>query len=199
MTGLVTSMGIAGVAVALAAQAILGDLFGALSILFDKPFVVGDFIVFGDFKGSVEHIGIKTTRLRSVNGEQLVVGNGDLLSSRIRNYKQMDERRGQFSLGVTYDTPGTKVKQIPAIIREVIEQEEQTRFDRAHFSGFGDSALLFDVVYWMTVPDYASYMDTLQNINMGLLSRFEAEGIEFAFPTRTVHVVKSGALPLEVR
>lgn len=195
VTGLVTSMGIAGVAVALAAQTVLADLFGSISIMFDKPFVVGDFIVVGDYKGTVENIGIKTTRLRSLTGEQLVIGNNDLLGSRIRNYKQMNERRGGFSVGVTYETPRGKLERIPAIIREAVEAEEQARFDRAHLASFGDSALVFEVVYWMTVPEYDVFMDTLQRINFRLLERFEVEGIEFAYPTRTVHLAGSGARP----
>ncbi|HEX7090910.1 MAG TPA: mechanosensitive ion channel family protein [Longimicrobiales bacterium] len=188
ITTLITGLGIGGVAVALAVQNILGDLFASLSIMLDKPFVIGDFIVVDGLSGTVEHIGLKTTRLRSLSGEQLVFANADLLKSRIHNYKRMRERRVVFSIGVTYDTPPEKLAGIPAMIREVIEARELTRFDRAHFCAFGDSALSFEVVYYVLDPDYNLYMDIQQAINLELVRRFAAEGIEFAFPTRTLHV-----------
>ena len=186
VTGLATGLGIGGIAVALAVQNILGDLFASFSIYLDKPFVLGDFLTIDSYAGTVEKIGVKTTRVRSLTGEQLVFSNSDLLSSRIRNYGRMDERRGSFTLGVTYDTPPTVAEKIPGMIQEVIESLPNTRFDRSHFKDYGDSSLNFETVYYMLVPDYASLMDTQQSINLQLLKRFNDEGIEFAFPTRTV-------------
>lgn len=188
VTALVAGLGVAGVAVALAVQNILGDLFASLSILLDKPFVVGDFIVVDDYLGTVEHIGIKTTRVRSLSGEQLVFANTDLLRSRIRNYKRMQERRVVFTLGVVYHTPYEKLRAIPGILREIVEAQAHTRFDRAHFARYGDFSLLFEVVYYVTSPDYNLFMDVQQAINLEIFRRFGAEGIEFAFPTRTLHL-----------
>ncbi|MFP4624702.1 MAG: mechanosensitive ion channel family protein [Gemmatimonadota bacterium] len=192
ITALIAGLGVGGIAVALATQNILGDLFASLSIVLDKPFVIGDFIIVGDMMGTVEHIGLKTTRIRSLSGEQLVFSNNDLLSSRIRNYKRMNERRILFSFGVVYQTSREQLERIPAVVREVIEAEENTRFDRAHFQGYGPSSLDFEVVYYMLVPDYNTYMDTQQAINLELFSRFEALGIEFAYPTQTVFVTGAG-------
>ena len=188
ITALVAGLGVGGIAVALAVQNILGDLFASLSIVLDKPFVIGDFIIVGDLMGTVEHIGMKTTRVRSLSGEQLVFSNNDLLSSRIRNYKRMQERRAVFRFGVTYQTPRDRLARIPDIVRDVIESRDETRFDRAHFAGFGDSSLDFEVVYYMLVPDYNAYMDTQQAINLELVGRFEELGVDFAYPTRTVYV-----------
>jgi small-conductance mechanosensitive channel len=188
ITALVAGLGIGGVAVALALQNILGDLFASLSIVLDKPFVVGDFLMVDDFLGSVEKIGLKTSRLRSLSGEQLVFSNTDLLNSRIRNFGRMFERRVVFSLGVTYQTPRDKLKMIPGIVREAIEAEEDTRFDRSHFSKYGDFSLNFESVYYVLSPDYNRYMDIQQSIYLAIHERFEAEGIEFAYPTQTVFV-----------
>jgi len=188
ITALLTGLGIGGVAVALAAQNILGDLFASMSIVLDKPFVVGDFIVVGEQLGTVEYIGLKTTRLRSLSGEQIVFSNADLLNSRIHNYKRMTERRVLFSFGVVYQTPADLLEQIPAMVRELIGQQAGTRFDRAHFKAYGDSSLDFEVVYYVLDPDYNVYMDTQQAINFALFHRFEAEGIEFAYPTRTLYI-----------
>jgi small-conductance mechanosensitive channel len=190
VTALMASLGVGGIAVALAAQNILGDLFASLSIYFDRPFVVGDFIIVGDLLGTVERIGLKTTRIRSLHGEQLIFSNNDLLNSRIRNYKRMLERRVLFSIGIIYGTPYEKLVRVPGILREVIESEEQGRFDRAHFQGYGDSSLDFEIVYWVTVPDYNTYMDIQQRINFEIFRRFEEEGIEFAYPTRTLHIAR---------
>lgn len=188
VTTLVASLGIGGVAVALALQNVLGDLFASLSIVLDKPFVVGDFIIVDDLMGTVEHVGLKTTRVRSLGGEQLVFSNSDLLGSRIRNYKRMQERRIVFTFGVTYDTGHDRLEEIPETVRAIVEEQERTRFDRSHFKEFGDSSLVFETVYYMLVPDYNVYMDTQQAINLEIYRRFEEAGIEFAFPTRTVHV-----------
>ena len=188
ITALVAGLGIGGIAVAFALQSILGDIFASISIILDKPFEVGDFIIVGDLMGTVEYVGVKTTRLRSLSGEQIVMSNSDLLQSRIRNYKRMNERRVTFSLGVTYQTPPEKLETVPGIIREAIEGQDKTRFDRAHFSSFGDFALVFEVVYYMLEPDYNLMMDTQQAINLDLFRRFAEDGIEFAYPTQTIHL-----------
>lgn len=195
VTALITGMGIGGIAVALAAQKILGDVFGSLSITLDKPFEVGDFIVMGDVKGTVESIGIKTTRLRALSGEQVVIANSDLLASRIQNFKRMSERRCVFGIGVTYQTPLDKVAAISGLIREAIESQPNTRFDRAHFTKFGASSLDFEAVYFMMVPDYNAYMDTQQAVNLILAERFRDMGVEFAYPTQTVYVAKLDESP----
>lgn len=183
---LLAGLGVGGLAVALAVQNILGDLFASLSIVLDKPFVIGDFIAVGTDNGTVEHIGLKTTRLRSLTGEQLILSNSDLLSSRVRNFKRMRERRVVFNVGVTYSTPRALLAEIPNMIREIIQSHEKTRFDRAHFKAFGASSLEFEVVYWVTSPDFNVHMDILQAINLAIHERFEAAGIDFAFPTQTV-------------
>ena len=164
----------------------MGDLFASLSIVLDKPFQVGDFIVVDDFSGTVENIGLKATRVRSLSGEQLVFSNADLTKSRLRNYKLMEERRIAFKFGVTYNTSPDQLQAIPAMLKEIIEGLPNVRFDRAHFSGFGDSSLDFDVVYWMLKPEYGMYMDTQQAINLAMLRGFGERGVDFAFPTRTV-------------
>lgn len=189
VTALVAGMGITGIAVALAVQNILGDLFSSLSIVLDKPFVVGDFIVVSpDHLGTVEKIGLKTTRVRSLSGEQLVFANSDLLNSRIRNFKRMAERRAIFSLGVTYQTPPEKLEAAQRIIREAIEQQPLARVDRVHFKAFGASSLDFEAVYYVKSPEFGTYMDTQQAINLRILRRFAEEGIEFAYPTQTLYV-----------
>ncbi|WP_166827659.1 mechanosensitive ion channel family protein [Thalassoroseus pseudoceratinae] len=186
VTTLVASLGVGGIAVALAAQNILGDLFASLSIVMDKPFVLGDFIIVGDMMGTVQHIGLKTTRVQSLSGEQLVFPNSDLLSSRIRNFKRMQERRIVFTIGVTYQTPSEQVKAIPDMLKTAVEAQNDVRFDRAHFKSYGDSALLYETVYYVMKPDYNLYMDIQQKINYHLLDKFTDENIEFAYPTQTV-------------
>ncbi|MEJ2311932.1 MAG: mechanosensitive ion channel family protein [Gemmatimonadales bacterium] len=188
VTALVASLGVGGIAIALAVQSILGDVFASLSIIFDKPFLIGDFVRVGDYTGSVENIGIKTTRLRSLSGEQLVISNSDMLGSRIQNYGRMYERRASFTLGVTYDTPREKLARIPDMVREAIEAQEDVRFDRAHFKEFGAYSLNIDAVYYVLSPEYARYMDIQQRINLEISRRFEEEAIDFAYPTQVVHV-----------
>jgi small-conductance mechanosensitive channel len=188
VTALIAGLGVGGVAVALAVQNILGDLFASLSILIDKPFVVGDFIVIDDYMGSVEHVGLKTTRVRSLSGEQLVFSNSDLLKSRLRNYGRMFERRVVFTLGVTYQTPREQLKQIPAILKAAVEAQERTRFDRSHFAKYGDFSLNFETVYYVLGPDYTLYMNIQQAINLYVHEQFEQAGIDFAYPTQTLLV-----------
>jgi small-conductance mechanosensitive channel len=191
ITTLVAGLGVGGVAVALATQNILGDLFASMSIALDKPFVIGDFIIVDDVMGNVEHIGLKTTRLRSLSGEQIVVSNNDLLKSRIRNYKRMNKRRIVFSFGVTYQTPHEKLAAIPGIIHEILKPIDNGELDRAHFKAFGSSSLDFEIVYYVQVPDYNTYMDIQQRINLEIYKRFAEQGIEFAYPTQTLYVQKS--------
>ena len=193
ITALVAGLGIGGIAVALAVQNILSDLFASLSIVLDKPFVIGDFLNVGEHLGSVENIGLKTTRLRSLSGEQLVFSNSDLLSSRIRNYGRMFERRVLFTIGVTYQTPRAKLEKIPGLLRESVEANERVRFDRAHFKEYGDFSLVFETVYYVLVPDYNAYMDIQQAVNFAIHERFESEGIEFAYPTQTLYLARQAA------
>ena len=189
---LLAGFGIAGIAVGLALQNILGDLFASLTIILDKPFVIGDFIIVDDKMGTVEHIGLKTTRVKSLSGEQLVFGNSDLLGSRIRNFKRMAERRIVFGFGVVYQTPHEKLATIGDTVREIVQSFPDTRFDRAHFKSFGDSSLDFEAVFYMLKPDYNLFMDTQQAINLALMRRFEEAGIEFAYPTQTLYIQPAG-------
>lgn len=188
ITALVASLGIGGVAVALAVQNILGDVFASLAIALDKPVVIGDFIVVGDVMGTVERVGLKTTHLRSLSGELVVLANADLLNSRIRNYKRMFERRVLFRFGVTYQTPLGKLADIPQLVRRLVEAEELARFDRAHLATFGASALEYEVVFYVRDADYGRYMDVQQRINLGLIRALADAGVEFAYPTQTIHV-----------
>ena len=187
---LIAGMGIGGIAIALAAQAVLGDLFSYLVIFFDKPFEIGDFITIGDKMGTIEYIGVKTTRLKTLSGEQLICSNTDLTNSRVNNYKRMQERRISFSFGLVYNTPAAKLKIIPILIKRIIDPLDNLRFDRAHFHSFGDFSLNFEVVYYVLTPDYNLYMDKQQAINLKIVEIFEKEHIEFAFPTQTVLINK---------
>jgi small-conductance mechanosensitive channel len=188
ITALVAGLGVGGIAVALAAQNIIGDLFASLSIVLDRPFVPGDFLAIDEFYGDVEKVGLKTTRMRSLSGEQIVFSNNDLLNSRIRNYGQMVERRIVFSVGVVYQTPHEKLQQIPSIIEDIIVKQELARFDRAHFKQYGDYSLNFEMVYYVESSDYRLFMDIQQAVNLEIFRRFAEEGIEFAYPTQTLFV-----------
>jgi small-conductance mechanosensitive channel len=196
ITTIITGLGVGGIAIALAAQAILGDLFSYLVIFFDKPFEIGDFIIVDDKMGSIEYIGVKTTRIRTLSGEQLICSNSALTSSWVHNYKRMEKRRILFSFGILYQTSPEKVKRIPGMVKRIIEAQDTTQFDRAHFLKFGDSSLDFEVVYNVLDPDYNVYMDRQQAINLALMEQFETEGIEFAYPTRTVFLNKESLEPL---
>jgi len=187
ITGLVTGLGIGGVVIAFAAQNVLTDLFNYFTIFFDKPFDIGDFIITGENRGTIEHIGVKTTRIRSLSGEQLIISNTDLVNSRINNYKRMKQRRINFSFGLTYDTPLEKLKMVPEIVEEIIKSTDKTEFDRAHFAEFAASSLLFQVVYYVKDSDFKVYMGIQQQINFKLKARIEELGLSFAFPTQTVH------------
>ncbi len=188
VTALVAGLGVGGIAVALAVQNILGDIFASISIVIDKPFAIGDFLVVGDLMGTVEHIGIKTTRLRSLSGEQVVICNSDLLGSRIRNFKRMYERRVEFGIGVVYQTPPEKLERIPAILQEAVQAQPKTRLDRAHLKGFGPSSIDYEVVYYVLDADYNLHMDIQQAIHLQILREFAKAGIEFAYPTQTVYL-----------
>ena len=188
ITAFVASLGVGGIAVALAVQSILGDLFASLAIAVDKPFEVGDFVVVGGVSGTVQMIGLKTTRIRSLQGEEVVMSNTDLLKQTISNYRPMQERRIVFAFGITYDTPVDKVEAVPGVVKRLVEAQSQLRFDRAHFKAFGDSSLDFEVVYIVKDPAFGVYMDLQQAINLGLMRELAAMGVEFAFPTRTVHI-----------
>lgn len=188
ITALVAGLGISGIAAALAAQKILGDIFASLAIVFDKPFVIGDLVSIDGFSGYVESIGMKTTRLRSVTGELLVFSNNDLLNSRIRNFQNVEERRLQFTFGVTYETGYEKLKSIPKLVEEIITAQPAARFDRAHFKDFGDSSLNFEVVFFARENGFKEAMDVQQAVNFELYRRLEQAQIEFAYPTRTVYV-----------
>lgn len=191
VSGLIAGLGVGGIAIAFAAQSILRDIFNYFTIFFDKPFEIGDFLVVDEFSGSVEHVGVKTTRLRSLNGEQIIFANTDLTGSRVRNYKNMRERRIKFSFGVTYDTPARKIKLIPEELRKIVEEIDGTRFDRAHFKSFGDSSLDFEVVYHVLSGEYINYMDIQQAINLKIMELLKKMKVEFAYPTRTLFIQKN--------
>ena len=193
ITALIAGLGVGGIAVAFALQSILGDIFCSIAILLDKPFVVGDFIIVGDLMGTVENIGIKTTRIRSLGGEQIVFSNADLIGSRIRNYKRMYERRVVFGFGVVYETPVEELEAIPKIVKEIVTAIDKTRFDRAHFKEYGDFSLNFEVVYYVLVADFNEYMDIQQRINLEIFRTFAARGIAFAYPTQELIVRPNGS------
>lgn len=190
VTSLIAGLGIGGIAVALALQSVLGDLFSAIAIYLDKPFEIGDFIIVGDFVGTVEKVGIKSTRVRSLSGEQVIFANNDLLGARVRNFKRLYERRVVFSIGVTYQTPSQQIELIPTWIKEIVNKEENVRFDRTHFKSFGPSSLDFEIVYFVTVSDYNLYMDIQERINLGIMKKFEKEKVDFAYPTQMIFLEK---------
>jgi small-conductance mechanosensitive channel len=188
ITALLAGLGIGGIAIALAAQTILGDLFSCFVIFFDRPFEIGDYINIDTFSGTIEHIGIKTTRIRSLSGEQLIFSNTDLTTARLRNYKRMERRRINFKFSVTYQTEHEKLQEIPALVSRIVTAITDTEYERTHFSSYGDSGLLFDVVYYVTTGDYIRYMDIQQEINLSMKLEFEKRGIDFAYPTQTIHI-----------
>lgn len=188
ITTLVASLGIGGVAVALAVQNILGDLFASLSIMLDKPFEIGDFIIVGDTLGWVEHIGLKTTRVRGLGGEQVVFSNGEMLKSRIHNHKRLERRRVAFMVRVAYGTPEEKLRAIPEMIRDIVTAHEKASFEHTHLMGYGDWSLNFEVVYQYGSPDYFGHLDTQQAIFFELYRKFGEEKIEFAHPMSIVRV-----------
>ena len=190
VSALVAGLGIGGIAVALAAQNILGDFFSYFIIFFDHPFEIGDFIIIDNFSGTIESIGIKTTHIRSLGGEEIIFSNTDLVNSRLRNYKRMRKRRVLFKIGVIYQTSLEQLKEIPAIVTEIIQQINGATLDRVHFASFGDFSLDFEVVYYVNTRDYNRYMDVQQEINFKIKEEFEKRGIEFAYPTQTLFLAK---------
>ena len=187
VTPWITGLGVSGIAVALAVQNILGDLLAALAIVFDKPFDVGDTIGVDSITGTVEHIGLKTTRIRSITGEQVIIGNGDMLKSRLRNFRRMYQRRALFNLDVTFDTPPATLAKLPKIIEQIVNAQPGVKFDRSHVASFGESAIRIETVYYVLDPDYKKYMDVQQSVNLAVFERFGLEGVKFAFPSRTVY------------
>jgi len=188
---LAAGLGIGGIAIAFAFQAILGDIFASFSIYFDKPFKIGDFILIGNDMGTVKHIGIKTTRIQTLQGQELIVSNKELTETRVHNYKKMERRRIVFTFGVEYDTKIKKLEKILEIVKEIFKKIKIADLDRIHFKEFGDFSLNFEVAYYVNKPNYIVYMDTQQEINFALKERFEKEGIVFAFPTQTIFVKKT--------
>jgi small-conductance mechanosensitive channel len=188
VTALATSLGVGGIAVALAVQNILGDLFASLSIVVDKPFVIGDSIAVDSLSGTVEHVGLKTTRIRSSTGEQLVISNGDLLKARLRNYKRMQQRGITFGLSLPFSTTADQLEQVPALVAGVFEGREKVRLERVHFKELGSSTYNFEVLYWVLDPDYKLYMDAQQAINLALVRAFEKAGIRLAYPAQRLAI-----------
>jgi small-conductance mechanosensitive channel len=195
VTAFVASLGVGGVAVALAAQSVLSDLFASAAIGLDKPFEVGQFIAFGSDLGTVDYVGIKTTRIRSLSGEQLIISNTNLLNQLIRNYGRMSERRVVFGFRVPYGTPRARVEAIPARVRAIIESEQKVRFDRGHLATFGEFGLEFEFVYYVLSPDFTVYRDVQQRINLGIMALLEEDGVAFAVPVREVRLVSDAAAP----
>lgn len=186
ITALLTSLGIGGIAIGLAVQNILSDLFASLSISLDKPFAIGDFIQVDTFFGTVEKIGLKSTRLLSLSGEQLIFSNSDLLNSRIQNFKRLEKRRVAITLGVLYQTPSQKLKEIPDIIKQIFSKLEDVTLERIHLSGFGDFSINFEMVYWVENSEYYIHMEMKQKILLDIFDAFVKEGIDFAYPTQSI-------------
>ena len=187
VTTMIAGLGVGGIAIALAAQTILGDLFGYFVIFFDKPFEIGDYVVWGDKSGNIEYIGIKTTRIRSLGGEQLVVTNSDLTKQALSNFKSLQQRREVMNFGVTYDTPVDVLQSVPAMMKQIVESKPKTKFDRAHMSALKDSSISFEVVYLIHTTDYTEYMDIKQAVLFDILSKFRETKISFAYPTQTLY------------
>lgn len=187
---LLAGLGIGGIAIALAVQTVLGDLLASMSIALDKPFIVGDSLTIGDYQGTVEHIGVKSTRLRSISGEQIIIANADLIKARVRNFGRMGDRRAVFQFGVAYDTPTDVLAAIPAEVRKIVEGQPDTRFDRCHFLTYGDTALQYELVYFVTKTDFTVYADTQQAINLQLLDKLREMKVQLAAPTRALVYVE---------
>lgn len=190
ITSLAASLGIGGIAVALAVQNILSDIFASFSIYFDRPFDIGDFVTVGDTDGTIKKIGLKTTRIQSLQGEEVIVSNKELTNSKIQNFGRMKERRMVATFGVIYDTPSKKLEKIPGVVEKTVDTVEMATFNRCHFVNFGDSALEFELVYFVDSPVYLDAMNTTQSVLLGIKKAFEKAKIEMAFPTQTVYVKK---------
>jgi small-conductance mechanosensitive channel len=190
ITSLVAGLGIGGLAISLALQNILSDLFASFSIAVDKPFEIGDFIIIGEHKGTVKHIGMKTTRITALEGEEIIISNAELTSAQVRNYKKMEKRRIVFDFGCTYDAKADQMEKISGDIAKIIDDHKLAEVDRVHFKTFGDSDLQFQAVYYMLTSDYTDYMNTQQDINVRIMKYFEENGLEMAYPTQTLYVKK---------
>lgn len=191
ITAVITGLGIGGVAIALASQNILGDLFNFFVILLDKPFIIGDFVILENGTlGTIEYIGLKSTRVRSLGGEQIVISNSNLLSQQIKNYKKMEQRRVVFKIGVIYQTPMDKLRKIPSMVKDIIASKDNVTFDRANLAAYGDFSINFEFVYYVLSGDYNFYMNIHESILLGIGEAFKKEGIEFAYPTQTLFINK---------
>jgi small-conductance mechanosensitive channel len=188
LTSVVVGFGIGGIAIALALQSVLGDVFSAFSIYFDRPFEIGDFIVVGDYSGTVTKIGIKSTRVQLLQGEELILSNRELTTSSVRNFKKLEKRRIVFVVHVAYNTPLEKLKKIHKLIEEIIDKAEYAQLDMIHFREIGTSSFDFEIVYYMQTPDYTKYLDTQEEINFAIVEAFQKEGVEMPFPTQTVFI-----------
>lgn len=192
VTPIIAGLGIGGIAIALAAQNILGDLFSYFVIFFDRPFEAGDFIIVDDKMGTIEYVGIKTTQIRALGGEQIIIGNSNLTNSRIHNYKRMVQRRIIFSLDVEYGTPMESLRKIAPMLKSIIQKHKLTTFDRAHFAYYKDWSLRFEVVYYVLSADFNTYMDIQHEINFEIYEEFEKQKINFAFPTQSMLIKREG-------
>jgi small-conductance mechanosensitive channel len=192
---LLAGLGIGGIAIALAVQTVLSDLLASISIALDKPFGVGDFLTLGDYQGTVEHIGVKSTQLRSISGEQIIIANADIVKTRVRNFGRMSERRTVFQFGVNYDTSPDALAAIPGEVQKIVEAQPNTRFDRCHFLAYGDTALQFELVYFLTKPEFAVYANAQQAINLALMRRLHEMDVQLAAPTRAVVYVENPGRP----
>lgn len=190
VSAFIAGLGIGGIAIAFAAQAVLVDIFSYFSIFFDKPFEVGDLISVNDLTGTVEHIGIKTTHIRNIMGEQVIMPNTSLTGSKLHNFKRMTERRMNIKLDVTYDTTYALLSEIPGVIKNIVEQTSPTRFGSCFFTEFMDSSLHFEIIYYVLSSDFAVAREIQQTINLNIKKTFEEMGIEFAFPTQTLYITK---------
>jgi small-conductance mechanosensitive channel len=187
VTSLIAGLGIGGIAIAFALQGVLSDLFASFSLYLDRPFRIGDFIVIGNDAGTVEKIGIKTTRIRTLQGEELVVSNTELTTTRVQNFKKMEERRIVMKFGITYETPQDKIELVDPTVEAIFAEIDGARLDRVHFESFGDFALIFELVYHVENSSYDEFMDIQETFNMALLRKFAELGIEFAYPTQLVY------------
>jgi small-conductance mechanosensitive channel len=195
ITALLAGLGVGGVAVALALQNVLGDLFASLAIALDKPFVIGDFLTIDTFIGTVEYIGIKTTRLRSDGGEQIILSNADILKSRVRNFSRLAEQRVLASIRLTYDTPADKLKEMPKVLENIVREHAQARFERCHLKSLGESSFLFELSYFVQQPASNSILDLQQAVNFRIIDEMRRLGVEFAYPTQLVFLDRHRAAP----
>jgi len=199
VTALIAGLGVGGIAIGLAAQGIFTDLFASISILSDKPFKKGDFIMFGDIWGWIEEVGLRTTRIRSLSGEQISVSNTDLIGERIHNFERLQRRREVMRFGVLYQTPADTIEAIPKWVREDWEKIDLLTIDRLHFIGFGDSSLNFEFVYWVEAPDFTTFRDTVQAASLAVMRRLAEEGVDFAYPTRTLFMAEPSGNAIDPR